>query len=297
MTMNSSAARITLLALLSLATPLVASAGGLRCSVGEVVLENLKISQTYSLRTLANLPLTLTNTGDHSVTVALDPMVPGESELRGGAEPIGSLAWVSVMPETLTLEAGQTATADVSLVLPDDETLFGRRFQAMVWSHTLPDPNDLVSVGLKSRIIFSVDTERDSSSIAPTGELGIELESAELKLSGLKARKAYRLQDLMTRPMSVRNTSSRTLTIELAPAAVPVSEASEAGDLLAVAQLRFDPAVVVLAPGERRAVTGTLTVNEPAKLRGQRLRCAVSASVTDLAVRTRILSRIVAVAR
>ncbi len=296
MTMNP-AARITLLALLSLATPLVASAGGLRCSVGEVVLENLKISQTYSLRTLANLPLTLTNTGDHSVTVALDPMVPGESELRGGAEAIGSLAWVSVMPETLTLEAGQTATADVSLVLPDDETLFGRRFQAMVWSHTLPDPNDLVSVGLKSRIIFSVDTERDSSPIAPTGELGIELESAELKLAGLKARKAYRLQDLMTRPMSVRNTSSRTLTIELAPAAVPVSEASEAGDLLAVAQLRFDPAVVVLAPGERRTVTGTLTVNEPAKLRGQRLRCAVSASVTDLAVRTRILSRIVAVAR
>ncbi len=297
MTMNPYAAKITLIALLSLATPLVASAGGLRCSVGEVVLENLKISKTYSLRTLANLPLTLTNSGDHSVTVALDPMLPGESELRGGAEAIGSLEWISVEPKTLTLEAGQTGTADVTLVLPDDEKLFGRRFQAMVWSHTLPDPNDLVSVGLKSRIIFSVDTERDSGTEVPTGELGIQLESAELKLTGLKARRAYKLEDLMTRPMSVRNTSSRTLTIELAPAAVPASEASEAGDLLAVAQLKFDPAVVVLAPGERRAVTGTLTVNDPAKVRGRRLRCAVSASVTDLAVRTRILSRIVAVAR
>ena len=297
MTMNPTAARFTLITLLSLATPLVASAGGLRCSVGEVVLENLKISKTYSLRTLANLPLTLTNSGDRSVTVALDPMLPGESELRGGAEAIGSLEWISVEPKTLTLEAGQTGTADVTLVLPDDEKLFGRRFQAMVWSHTLPDPNDLVSVGLKSRIIFSVDTERDSGTAVPTGELGIQLESAELKLTGLKARRAYKLEDLMMRPMTVRNTSSRTLTIELAPAAVPASEAAEAGDLLSVAQLRFEPAIVVLAPGERRAVTGTLTVNDSAKLRGRRLRCAVSASVTDMAVRTRILSRIVAVVR
>ena len=46
MTMNPTAARFTLITLLSLATPLVASAGGLRCSVGEVVLENLKISKT-----------------------------------------------------------------------------------------------------------------------------------------------------------------------------------------------------------------------------------------------------------
>jgi len=289
--------RIALPLLLALATPLAASAGGLRCSVGEVVLENLKIGKAYSLRTLANLPLTLTNTADHAVTVALDPLVPGESELRGGAEAIGSAGWVSVVPETLTLEAGQTGTADVSLAVPDDETLFGRRFQAMVWSHTLPDPNDLISVGLKSRIIFSVDTERDTGATLPSGELGIELESAELKLSNVKSHHAYPLEQLMTRPMTVRNTSARTLTIELAPAAVPASEASEAGDLLAVAELRFDPAVVVLAPGERRAVTGTLTVADPARLRGRRLRCAVSASVTDLAVRTRILSRIVAVAR
>jgi len=208
------ATRITLTLLLVLATPVVASAaGGLRCSVGEVVLENLKISKTYSLRTLANLPLTLTNTADHAVTVVLDPLVPGESELRGGAEAIPSAGWVSVAPETLTLFAGQSASADVSILVPDDEKLMGRRFQAIVWSHTLPDPNDLISVGLKSRIIFSVDTERDTGSTLPTGELGIELESAELKLSTVKSRRTYRLEELMTRPMTVRNTSARTLTV------------------------------------------------------------------------------------
>ena len=58
----------------------VAEAGGLSCSIGEVVIENLKIGQTYSLRTLANLPLSLTNTGDESVVVRVDPLRPTVGE-------------------------------------------------------------------------------------------------------------------------------------------------------------------------------------------------------------------------
>jgi hypothetical protein len=65
-------------------SPQLAHAGGLRCSIGEVVIENLKIGRTYSLKTLANLPLTLTNTTDGPVNLAVDALVPDASELRQG---------------------------------------------------------------------------------------------------------------------------------------------------------------------------------------------------------------------
>jgi hypothetical protein len=70
-----------------------ARAGGLRCSVGEVVIENLKIGQTYSLRTLANLPLSITSTCEGPVRVQVVPLVPEASELRHGAEAIPGVEW------------------------------------------------------------------------------------------------------------------------------------------------------------------------------------------------------------
>src|SRR5260221_10482765 len=99
------------LALLLTASP--AGAGGLRCSLGEVVLDNLKIGHTYSLSTLASIPLSVTSSDAAPLRVRIEPLVPDVSELRGGAEAAAAPSWASAFPETLDLLPNQTRLADL----------------------------------------------------------------------------------------------------------------------------------------------------------------------------------------
>src|SRR6185503_5788366 len=179
--------------LLSLAQPVFA--GGLSCSVGEVVIENLKIGQRYSLKTLANLPLTLTNTSDHAVRVAIQPMVPDSSELRQGAEALPSVSWASAKPDTLEFAPKEMKSAELILEIPDDESLFGRKFQAMFWSHTLPRAGELLAYGLKSRVIFTIDTSREDEGVKHEGDLSLTLQPSQIDIRRATAGKVYRLED------------------------------------------------------------------------------------------------------
>src|SRR2546428_7553328 len=133
-----------------------AGGGGLGCSVGEVVLENLKIGRSYSLTALANLPLSLINRGDVVVRVRIDAMIPDSSELRQGAEAIPSVHWASAVPDSLEIPAHQMRTTDLRLTIPDDEKPFGRKFEAIFWSHTMPQPGERLAYGLKSLVIFPI---------------------------------------------------------------------------------------------------------------------------------------------
>src|SRR5438105_9963856 len=107
-----------MLILLSHAVP--AAAGGLRCSLGEIVIENLEVGHAYSLRALANLPLSLTSTTDGPVRVGIEPQVPDSSELRRGAEAIPDKHWASALPDTLALDPGQTLASELSIAIPND---------------------------------------------------------------------------------------------------------------------------------------------------------------------------------
>lgn len=275
-----------------------AAAGGLRCSVGEVVIENLKIGQTYSLRSLANLPLSVTSTCDGAVLVRIAPMIPDTSELKMGAEAIPALEWAAAVPETLALAPGQTGVADLMLRIPDDERLFGRKFQAVFWSHTLPRPGELLAYGLKSRVIFSIDTTRaDPGEPATTGDVGIELTPGSVKLDGVVRGKPSSLTDRAGHGLQVRNTSTKPVTVEIstlsaAAAGVPMERGCT--ELLDSATMSLTPERITLGPGESREITGTVQL-APAKggLRGD-LMCVVSATVVDQPVRTRIFSRVYA---
>jgi len=165
-------------ALLFLAASLPAQpvfGGGLRCSVGEVVINNLKIGQTYSLKKLVNLPLTITNTANQSVVVRVEPQVPASSELKQGAEPIPEISWAKAIPDSLELAPHESKQVEMILAIPDNEALFGKKFQVNFWSHTLAQAGDLLAYGLSSRVIFSIDQARETPGAVPSGELAISL--------------------------------------------------------------------------------------------------------------------------
>jgi hypothetical protein len=228
-------------------------------------------------------------------------LIPDASELRQWAEPIQSLTWASSGPETLALAPGETKAVDLKLTLPDDERLFGRKFQATFWSHTLPQPGELLAYGLKSRVIFTVDSVRAGpADDTNAGDIGIEFTPENFRLDGVVPGRSYALADRSGQSLQVRNASSRPLTVEIstlsaATAGVPLER--DCSELLDAATVTLAPTRFTLSPGEVRTISGTMRLARAKGLKGKNLMCVVSAAVSDLPVKARIYSRIYASAR
>ncbi|KPJ59748.1 MAG: hypothetical protein AMJ46_09625 [Latescibacteria bacterium DG_63] len=161
-----------LVALIVLTTLFLSSeliAGGLSTNLGEVIIEGLERGEKYSLKELANIPLSVVNRGDDTVTVKIHPLIPDSVELRQGADPIPQADWVSFEADSMILAPGELGVTDVFIEIPDNSSLASRKFQVMLWSRTVPGPGVFIACGLKSRIIFSVaaaeslDNESESS--------------------------------------------------------------------------------------------------------------------------------------
>jgi len=272
-------------------------AGGLRCSVGEVVIENLKIGQSYSLKTLANLPLAVTNTGEQTVTVRVEPLVPSEGELRQGAEPIPAGSWAKAVPDSFQLAPQETKAVEMVLNIPNEEGFFGKKFQVTFWSHSLAQPGDLLAVGLNSRVIFTIDRERETPGVVPSGDLGISILPSEITLENIRSGRLIRLDEFMPKPLTVRNSSEKALSVEL-QTLVPEKSASLLppgyANLLGSATVKLSPAKFDLQPGEEKKISGTVFFPIGEHLKGKKFMCIVSAAVVGQSVKTQIYSRIYA---
>lgn len=270
-------------------------AGGLRCSFGEVVVDNLKIGKSYSLITLAHLPLVITNTDTQPSTVRVDALVPGDSELKQGAAAIPSASWASAQPDSFVLAPNQSRPVELMLSIPDDEALFGKKFEVIYWSHTLAQAGNLLAYGLKSRVIFTVDPARDTSSTAPTGELGITLKPSEIVLHDAAAGHEYALEDAAHHPIEVKNVSDHRVDLELhvqGPQDAGIGTVKGCDDLLAAGQVHLMADTLSLAPGEEKPVTGRVSFAKGTSIKGRKFVAVLSASVVGNAVRTQIQSRI-----
>lgn len=284
--------------------PGMAMAGGLSCSIGEVVLDHLQAGQRYSLVALAHLPLTITNTSDRPLRVRIESMVPDESELRHGAAAIPDAGWASASPETLTLAPRTTGQAELTLDIPNRDELLGRTFEAMFWSHSLPEPGEMLAYGLKSRVIFGVDSVRatpapDAQPVA--GDLSIALQPAEVHFDERATKDApVSLMGADGKTLSIRNTSDHVMRVSLealSPSDAETSLDAGYGDLTHVANVHIEEPVVTLEPGESRSVRASVAFAHGTPGKGKKFMCVVAASVEDLPVRTRILSRVYADAR
>lgn len=162
---------IQFVSILGISNPL--QAGGLSTQLGEVVIENLQVGKSYNLKELANVSLIVTNTSEFTVHLKMEPLQSGDSELKQGSAPIPDISWVKLSESTFTLAPSDKAISDIILSIPDEDQYLGKKYQVMIWSHTLAGSESgmFLAYGLKSRIIFTTENERasDSNSVATSG--------------------------------------------------------------------------------------------------------------------------------
>jgi len=144
-------------------------AGGLRTNFGDVLIENLGIGRTYNLRDISGIPFKVTNTGADTVQLYIDVQIPtADAILAGrkekGFKPIPSVNWVKLSRAQFIVPAKESAYTDVLIEIPNDPSLYGRKFQADIYSRT--QGKGFLQLGLWSHLLITISPSGQAQSQA-----------------------------------------------------------------------------------------------------------------------------------
>lgn len=182
---------------------------GLGTNFVEVLAEGVPVGSRYVLESKL---VDAKNNGDEGGAVRFDGDIPLHAYMRPGYEPIPDGAWLSFEPRTVDLGPGESKSVKLVLYVPDDPSLVGRRFQAMVWIHPVQASGN-VALGLKSRFLFSVGPKTPAKPPAVV-ESPVKLASIKPYATGGRARELVVECD----PVTVENFQPETMTYEYLPA-------------------------------------------------------------------------------
>jgi len=277
-------------------------AGGLSTQLGEVVIENLQIGQTYNLKHLANLSLIVTNTSDYSVNLRMDILLPDSSELRKGAEPVPDTSWLKLSQNLFKLGPNEKATSDIIISIPGDDQYLGKKYQVTIWSHTLGGKGTgmFLAFGLKSRIIFTTDTVKASKSevvTASDASVNFTLKPEEIFLDSVELGKIYDVEKKTGLVLKITNPSDREQTFKLQSLTVSNSVATLTKgyeDTPDASYLEFSDSSFVLPPKGTKTIKIYLEFPPKEEYSGKKYMFVIHAFTLDEKVTTGVYSRLYA---
>lgn len=283
-----------------LTLPCHLKAGGLRTGLGEVVIENLQIGQTYNLTYLANLRLGVTNISNYPVDLQMDVRLPDSSELRQGATPVPDTSWVKLSQNFFKVGPGQEALSDIIISIPADDRYLGKKYQVIIWSHTLGTGSMYLAVGLKSRIIFTTDTVKANTSemvTASNASVDFSLKPEEIHLDNIELDKIYDVEEKTGLVLTITNPSQREQAFELQSRTVANSAATltkQCLDTPDALYLKFSESEFVLPPGGTKTVKMYLKFPAKKEYAGKQYMFIIRAYTADAKVTTGVYSRLYA---
>lgn len=279
-----------------------AEAGGLRTQLGEVVIENLQIGQTYNLKELANLRLIVTNTSDYSVDLRMDILLPDSSELRQGAEPLPDTTWVSLSHNLFKLDPDEKATSDITISIPDDDQYLGKKYQVTIWSRTLGGKGAgmFLAFGLKSRIIFTTDTVKATEGevvTASDASVSFTLKPEEIFLDSVELGKIYDVEKKTGLVLKIANPGEHERTFKLQSLTVGNSVATLTKgyqDTPDASYLTFSESEFVVPPKGTKTIKMYLEFPPEKEYSGKKYMFVIHALTVDEKVTTGVYSRLYA---
>lgn len=291
---------ISLALIVLIGIPFKAKAGGLSTQLGEVVIENLKIGQTYSLKELANLSLIVTNTSDYKVDLKIEVLIPEFSELRKNSEPIPDPSWIGVDKDFFELPPGEKAISNIIISIPDDEEYFGKRYHAMIWSHTVGGKGFVLAYGLKTGVIFTIDTTRQVDEDTTTftkADLNFSLKPEETYLENIEAGKVYDVEKMKSLTLKITNSSGQKTTYQLKSLNVKNSCTTLTKgyeDTPDPSFLKFSEDEFTVSPHQTKEIKMYLTFPQKKEYSGRKYMFVIYASIPDQKVVAGVYSRLYA---
>lgn len=273
-------------------------ASGLRTGLGEVVIENLQIGQTYNLTNLANLKLVVTNTSHNNVDLQMDVLLPDFNQLRQKAEPIPDKSWVKLSQGFFKVDPDHDATSDIIISIPDDDQYLGKKYQFIIWSHTLGEGGMNMAVGLNSRIIFTTDKVKASNSESfnqSDASVDFTLKPEEIYLDNIEQDKLYNVENNSSSVLTITNPSKREKKFMILSRTVENSLATLTdgyNDTPDISYLKFSENEFVLPAQSTKDINMYLKFPPNKKYSGKKYMFIIHAYTIDKNISTGVFSRL-----
>ena len=191
----------------------------------------------------------------------------------------------------------QPASSDIIISIPDDPQYLGKKFQVIIWSHTVGDGSTFMEVGLKSRIIFSTDTVKadiDKLVTSSRASLDFSLQPEEIHLDNVPVGKSYDITEKTGRVLTITNSGDRQKAFRLQSRTVQGSSATltdQYDDAPEASYLQFSEYEFVLAPKEIKTVNMYLNFPKNEGYNGKHYMFIIHAYSADARVTTGVYSR------
>lgn len=135
-----------------------AYANGLSTPFGEVKLEELETGKRYSFQELVGQPFSVENTSaTETIDLRVEVLVPQSSELKPGFEAIPEASWIELEDSEFQVNPKERASTDLTITIPSEPALKGRKFQLYLWAHTV---GQSVGVGLRCRFMLTLSSNK-----------------------------------------------------------------------------------------------------------------------------------------
>lgn len=245
--------------------PAAAGGPGIATTFVEVLAEGVPVASRYVVQ---GKPLDAWNKGLEPVHLRFDAEVPPPSLMRAGYEPVPDAAWIGFEPREADASPGTTVYSHAVIYVPDDASLVGKRFQAMVRIHpTGPTPGG-VAVALLTRLEFTV---------APKGSppAAVRLSNSPQKLAVAKPYETGGRADRLVAEcsaVSLENEQDEDMMYDFEPVPDgPLPELKPGESRLDPAWVEPWPRTVLLPPRQKAEIAVRVTVPVAAGLFGRTL--------------------------
>ena len=192
----------------------------------------------------------------------------------------------------------ERASADILISIPDDDRLLGKKYQVMLWSHTLPREGSFLAYGLKSRIIFTTDTVKVSNTEAITSSdatVDFTLSPEEIFLENVELGKVYDVEERAGSILKIANPSDREQAFKLQSRTVGNSVATltrEYNDAPDASYLSFSESEFILPPKGTKLIRMYLNFPPKKEFSGQKYMFVIHAYTTDEKIIASVHSRL-----
>jgi hypothetical protein len=200
-------------------------AGGIRTDFGDVMIENVGIGTSYNLRDIAGKPLKITNTGKSTVDLLIDSQIPSESLVTKerkelGYKPVPSVDWVTISQNQFVVPSGESAYTDVIIKIPNDPALYGKKFQASIYSRTTG--KGMIHLGVWSHLLLTIikspEAQAEQEKNRKTGIVGnldYTLLPDRLSLLNVPIGKPFDIAKEVKRTIKLANSGDQPVTLRV----------------------------------------------------------------------------------
>jgi hypothetical protein len=178
------------------------------------------------------VPFRVKNTGAATIDLQVDVNVPqdsmiGKQRKQLGYKAIPSPDWIKLTQTKFIVPSGESAITDILITIPNDPALYGKKFQASLYSRTIGE--GALNVGVWSHLLIDVALspeeqariEKNRKKGLPTG-MEYSLLPDKLVLENFPIGKKVAIRKAFRRTIMLAN--SGTINAQLKATVIPIKE-------------------------------------------------------------------------